>query len=85
MTRKNKIVLSIVAALLLGAGVKLLNHSAFQQGRVEACSEIMVNMIPPELSPVCEAKNGRVVVTVTNPFNTDESKSIDIKTGELVE
>ena len=85
MKRKNKIVLSIIAALLLGAGVKLLNHSAFQQGKIQACSEIMTNMIPAELNPVCEAKNGRVVVTVTNPIDPEETRSVDIKTGEIVQ
>lgn len=85
MTRKNKIVIAIASVLAISALVKTLVAKAYEDGKLEGCTILVSHVVDAELRPVCEYKKGRMVITVTNPLNDEETKSVDIQTGQFVE
>lgn len=85
MKKQTKLLIALLVTVGLYGSVHLLKQSSYNKGLIEGCNKLVKGVVPFQLQPVCELLDGQLVVTVTNPLDSEDKKSVNVETGELVE
>lgn len=85
MNKQTKLLVALFITLGVYGSGRLLRQDAYNKGLADGCSKLVKEVVPVQLNPICELKNNQLVITVTNPLDSEDKKSVNIETGELVE